>query len=112
MPASSDAPAAATMAFIRPSDTPALPIEAMHVLRAALVRREEEEERRPIERTHAVCAEAEDTAEQQLKKRKRQELIASLNAGQIAKAIIKNEAADRRMHALAIARRLHYCLNA
>jgi hypothetical protein len=84
------------MAFIRPSDTPALPIQAVHVLRAVLLHREEED-------TTTTTQAEEDRL-------KRQKLIAKLSAGQVAKAIIKNEAADRRMHALAIARRLHYCL--
>ncbi len=100
------------MAFIRASDAPALPIQAVHVLRTALLRREDEQEEAPggaaVEPTPSEekREQEEDTAE----RRKRRRLIASLNAGQIAKAIIKNEAADRRMHVLAIARRLHYCL--
>jgi hypothetical protein len=43
-------------------------------------------------------------------KRKRMELLASMDAGMVANLIIKDEAADRRLHALAIARRLRYCL--
>ena len=47
-----------------------------------------------------------------LKKRQRRDLLASMDAGLVAKSIIKNEAADKRLHVLAIARRLRYCLDA
>jgi hypothetical protein len=101
------------MAFIRASDAPALPIQAVHVLRTALLRREDEQEE-PADAAAVEPTQGEEKREQEEKdtaeRRKRRRLIASLNAGQIAKAIIKNEAADRRMHVLAIARRLHYCL--
>ena len=88
-----------------------LPVESMHVLREALGnRREGEEELRPRP------AEEEDDANTLAgaKKRKqlREALLASMDAALVAHSIIKDEAADRRLHALAIARRIAYCLDA
>ncbi len=94
------------MPFIRASVTPALSVEAAHVLRAALLRREETDSPEGQTTTNGSGPDTE------ARMRRRRELIANMDSSQISKAIIKNEAMDRRMHALAIARRLHYCLNA
>ena len=71
-----------------------LPIEAVHVLREAMIA-------------------APTNEEAQLRARRtRDALLASMDAALIAHTIIKDEAANRRLHALAIARRLLYCLDA
>ena len=72
-----------------------VPIEALHVLREAL-----------IQKLNA----ADDSHITEEMKKERREMIASMDAGRVAHSIIKDEAADRRLHALAIARRLRYCL--
>ena len=73
-----------------------LPIEAVHVLREAM-----------------VAAPTNTADEAQLRARRtRDALLASMDAALIAHTIIKDEAANRRLHALAIARRLLYCLDA
>ena len=46
------------------------------------------------------------------KKRQRRSWLDHIDSTQVAHAIIKNKAADDRLHVLAIARRLRYCLDA
>lgn len=87
-----------------------MPIETMHALRAAL------HERMLLQETAAVSprpdAAAATEEEQQKKSRLIHDLLANMDASMLANAIIKNEAEDRRMYTLAIARRLRYCLEA
>jgi hypothetical protein len=58
----------------------------------------------PIETQHMLQAEC--------KRRKLMpdDVVAILDSALVAGAIIKDAAADRRLKALAIARRLHYCI--
>jgi hypothetical protein len=66
-----------------------LPIEMVQVLRAALLER----------------ADASESEEQR-------RIILSMDASMVANRIIKDEATDRRLHIITIARRLKYCFDA
>ena len=62
--------------------------------------------------TTATEEEAASLAAADTVKRQRREVMTNMEGEQIAKAIIKNKAADEYMHVLAIARRCRYCMEA
>ena len=81
-----------------------LPVESMHVLREALGNKQQQ--------PAAQAAEEAAAGAKQRRKETCDALLASMNGALIARSIVKDEAADRRLHALAIARRIAYCLDA
>jgi hypothetical protein len=102
---------------------PVLPVETVHVLREALHNNNNRTRPNALGEAGggggggAAAAEEEEAASSSLAaadtaKRIRREVMTNMDGDQIAKAIIKNKAADEYMHVLAIARRCRYCMEA
>ena len=82
-------------------------------MKRALIANQEQREalQRDLTTTTTLGKNATDSSDTNSKK-KRAALLLQMDGSQIANTIIKNEAMDRKLHVLAIARRLHYCLRA
>ena len=79
-----------------------LPVEMVQMLRAALLERTDPHASSSSTATPSALVE---TNEEQRR------IILSMDASVVANRIIKDEAMDRRLHVIAIARRLKYCFD-
>ena len=86
--------------------TSSLPIEAIHTLKERLLANKKNNEA-----SSSVVAN-DNNNNNETRAHACDRLLAQMDASLIAQSIIKDSAANQRLHALAIARRLRYCLDA